>query len=128
VFCVVPARDVGARFDMCCSSSLLQFSVAVLCCSTLLPYSVAVLCCSTLLHYSVAVLCCSTVLSSRFTLPAQSMFNDTLRLREKESGKYVMWNAGNRNCGLTDEPCPTNPEEIAWASDVDKKYQVSFCV
>jgi len=56
-------------------------------------------------------------------LVAHSLFNDTLKLREKDTGKYVMWNDGNKNCESATEPCPTNPENIAWDSDVSKKYQ-----
>jgi hypothetical protein len=32
-------------------------------------------------------------------LVAMSLFNDTLKLREKETGKYVMWNNANTACG-----------------------------
>lgn len=59
-------------------------------------------------------------------LVAYSAFNDTLKIREKDSGKYVMWNEGS-SCpffpGAESEPCPTNPTNIAWKSDVDKKYK-----
>jgi len=58
-------------------------------------------------------------------LIAWSMFNDTLLLREKVSGKHIMWNDGNDACGshASGVPCTTNPEGIAWQSDLDKKFK-----
>eukprot|EP00286_Rhodomonas_abbreviata_P027994 CAMPEP_0181306974 /NCGR_PEP_ID=MMETSP1101-20121128/10603_1 /TAXON_ID=46948 /ORGANISM="Rhodomonas abbreviata, Strain Caron Lab Isolate" /LENGTH=400 /DNA_ID=CAMNT_0023413101 /DNA_START=18 /DNA_END=1223 /DNA_ORIENTATION=+ len=56
-------------------------------------------------------------------LVARSLFNDTLKIREQDTGDYVMFNDANTLCGLTDEPCPSNADGIAWASDVDKKYK-----
>jgi len=55
-------------------------------------------------------------------LVAASMFNDTLMLKD-ESGNYVQWNDANKMCSINGSaPCPTNPEGVAWPSDVDKKY------
>mmetsp|Transcript_20255 Transcript_20255/g.39342 ORF Transcript_20255/g.39342 Transcript_20255/m.39342 type:complete len:408 (+) Transcript_20255:81-1304(+) len=58
-------------------------------------------------------------------LIAWSVFNDTLLIREKVSGQYVMWNDGNPNCGshAGGVPCTTNPTGIAWESDLDKKFK-----
>lgn len=58
-------------------------------------------------------------------LIAWSMFNDTLLIREKGTGKIVMWNDGNPNCNthMLGVPCLTNPEGIAWKSDLAKKFK-----
>jgi len=58
-------------------------------------------------------------------LIAWSKFNDTFLLREKVSKKYVMWNDGNPNCGSHAQgvPCTSNPNGIAWESDLDKKFK-----
>lgn len=60
-------------------------------------------------------------------LIAQSLFNDTLFLREKSTGDYVMWNMWNdENTPCVQggkRPCPTNPSGIAWASDLSKKFK-----
>ncbi|KAJ1472095.1 CDC50/LEM3 family, partial [Baffinella frigidus] len=53
-------------------------------------------------------------------LVASSMFNDTLMIRlAKTDGPFVMWGTGE--CPGT-TPCPTNPTNVAWTSDVSTRY------
>lgn len=62
-------------------------------------------------------------------LVARSMFNDTILIREKASGNYVQFNEGNKLCAGASAtppvPCPSNPIDVAWDSDVDKKYKAA---